>query len=417
MSRDLASMIADEPVPHPAISTAIKATPYQWRDPASIPPRAWVYGHMLLRGSLTVVVAPGATGKTALMIGTAMALATGRNLLGPKVWSGPKRVWLWNLEDSGEEMARGVQAGAIHWGIKPDDLGDRLYVDSGMDGAELKTALETPNGTKINVPVIGALLTQLRDEQVDVLIVDPFVSSHSVNENDNRAIDMVAKQWARLASQAGCAIVLVHHARKLAGGEVSAETARGASALIAAARSVPTLNRMSDEEAAKFGIEGEERRRFFRVYDDKNNRAPPSDKSDWYRLHSVSLGNGADGGDSLPVVVPWSPPDAFDGVTVDCLRRVQPALSDGTYRQDHQAKRWAGEAVADVLGMSIDKAADKARIRTLLSTWVHNGALAVVMKPDERRKEKAFLVVGEWVDSEAAPPRQGGAEQGGAVPH
>ncbi|MEG8040003.1 AAA family ATPase [Sphingomonas sp. LR60] len=417
MSRDLASMMADEPVPHPAINAAIKATPYQWRDPAGIPVRSWVYGHMLLRGSLTVVVAPGATGKTALTIGTAMALATGRNLLGPKVWGGPKRVWLWNLEDAGEEMARGLQAAAIHWRIEPEDVGNRLYVDSGMDGAELKTAHETKDGTRINAPVVGALLTQLREQQIDVLIVDPFVSSHSVNENDNRAIDLVAKQWARLASQAGCAVVLVHHARKLAGGEVSAEAARGASALIAAARSVPTLNRMSDDEAAKFGIEGEERRRFFRVYDDKNNRAPPSDKSDWYRLHSVSLGNGPDGGDSLPVVVPWSPPDAFDGVTVGCLRRVQAALADGTYRQDHQSKRWAGEAVADVLGMNIEKAGDKARIKTLLSTWIRNGALAVVMKPDERRKEKAFLVVGEWVDQEFAPPRKGGAEQGGAVPH
>ncbi|MBB3692473.1 AAA family ATPase [Sphingomonas sp. BK580] len=398
MSRDLASMIADEPVPHPAISTAIKATPYQWRDPASIPPRAWVYGHMLLRGSLTVVVAPGATGKTALMIGTAMALATGRNLLGPKVWHGPKRVWLFNLEDASDELARGVQAGAIHWGIKPDDLGGRLYVDSGMDGVELKTALETPTGTKINVPVVGALMTQLRDEQIDVLIVDPFVSSHSVNENDNRAIDMVAKQWARLASQAGCAIVLVHHARKLAGGEVSAETARGASALIAAARSVPTLNRMSDEEAAKFGIEGEERRRFFRVYDDKNNRAPPSDKSDWYRLHSVSLGNGADGGDSLPVVVPWSPPQTFDGVTAAHLRAVQDLLAQGEYRKDQQSQPWAGDVVISVLGLDASRKADRLRASSLLTTWEANGALVVdtIKNASTNYKHRPIYRVGEW---------------------
>ena len=398
MSRDIASMIADEPVPHPAISTAIKATPYQWRDPASIPPRAWVYGHMLLRGSLTVVVAPGATGKTALMIGTAMALASGRNLLGPKVWNGPKRVWLWNLEDSGEEMSRGVQASAIHWGIKAEDLGERLYVDSGMDGAELRTASETAKGTWINAPVVGALLTQLRDEQIDVLIVDPFVSSHSVNENDNRAIDMVAKQWARLASQAGCAIVLVHHARKLAGGEVSAETARGASALIAAARSVPTLNRMSDEEAAKFGIEGEERRRFFRVYDDKNNRAPPSDKSDWYRLHSVSLGNGADGGDSLPVVVPWSPPQTFDGVTAAHLRAVQDLIARGEYRKDQQSQPWAGDVVISVLGLDASRKADRLRALSLLTTWEANGALVVdtVKNASTNYKHRPIYRVGEW---------------------
>lgn len=398
MSRDLASMMADEPVPHPAINAAIKATPYQWRDPASIPVRRWVYGHMLLRGSLTVVVAPGATGKTALTIGTAMALATGRNLLGPKVWGGPKRVWLWNLEDAGEEMARGLQAAAIHWRIEPEDVGDRLYVDSGMDGAELKTAHETKDGTRINAPVVGALLAQLREQQIDVLIVDPFVSSHSVNENDNRAIDLVAKQWARLASQAGCAVILVHHARKLAGGEVSAEAARGASALIAAARSVPTLNRMSDDEAAKFGIEGEERRRFFRVYDDKNNRAPPSDKSDWYRLHSVSLGNGPDGGDSLPVVVPWSPPQTFDGVTTTHLRAVQERISTGEYRKDPQSQPWAGDVVISALELDGSRKADRIRAASLLRTWEENGALVVdtIRNAATNYKPRPIYRVGEW---------------------
>ncbi len=398
MSRDLASMLADEPVPHPAINTAIKATPYQWRDPANIPVRSWVYGHMLLRGSLTVVVAPGATGKTALTIGTAMALATGRNLLGPKVWGGPKRVWLFNLEDAGEEMARGLQAAAIHWRIEPEDVGDRLYVDSGMDGAELKTAHETKDGTRINAPVVGALLMQLREQHIDVLIVDPFVSSHSVNENDNRAIDLVAKQWARLASQAGCAVILVHHARKLAGSEVSAEAARGASALIAAARSVPTLNRMSDDEAAKFGIEGEERRRFFRVYDDKNNRAPPSDKSDWYRLHSVSLGNGPDGGDSLPVVVPWSPPQTFDGVTATHLRAVQERIGTGEYRKDPQSHPWAGDVVISALGLDGSRKADRIRAASLLRTWEENGALVVdtIRNAATNYKPRPIYRVGEW---------------------
>ncbi|MCW6529725.1 helicase RepA family protein [Sphingomonas sp. MMSM20] len=415
MPRDLNSA-ASEPVPLPVIDRAIRATPYRWRDPASIPERRWVYGHQLLRGAVTVVVAPGATGKTALMIGTALALVSGRPLLGKTVWGGPKTVWLWNLEDSGEELARGLQAAALHWDIGPDALdrddGSRLFVDSGLDGAELKVAREMPGGARINGPVVSALVEQLKTNAIDVLIVDPFVSSHAVSENDNNAIDMVAKQWARVATQTGCAIVLVHHARKLAGAEVSAETARGASSLIAAARSVLTLNRMSDEEAPRFGIEGEDRRRYFRVYDDKNNRAPPADRSDWYRLHSVSLGNGSDGGDSLPVVVPWSPPDAFDGVDVSHLRAVQERLSAGEYRKDVQARSWAGEAVAEVLKLNLTKKVDKARASSLLRTWEANGAIVVEMRDDERRRPKAFYAVGHWAEDGVAPPAISGVEQG-----
>jgi hypothetical protein len=406
---------------HPSTASAIRATPYLWRDPATIPTRDWIYGHQLLRGSVSLVVAPGATGKTAMMVGTSLALATGRTLLSKKVWGGPKAVWLWNLEDSSDELARGIQAAAMHWNIAADDLMSGngtplLYVDSGLDGAELKTAHSGPSGCAINAPVISALVDELQSRSVDVLIVDPFVSSHAVEENDNNAIDLVAKQWAKVAKITGTSIVLVHHARKLGGTEVGAESARGASALVAAARSVMTHNRMSDEEASRFGIEAGESRRYFRTYDDKNNRAPPSDKSDWFRLHSVSLGNGPDGGDSLPVVVPWCPPDAFEGVDVAALRAVQERLSEGTYRQDHQATMWAGKAVADVLGLNADKPSDRARIKTMLATWLANGALAVAMKLDERRKEKPFLVVGQWVEGDA-PPVKRGVEQGGAVAH
>lgn len=394
--------------PASAKGPVVTATPYEWRDPEGIPLRRWIYGRQLLRGSVSVIVAPGATGKTALMIGTAMCLVTGLEHLGQRVWGGPKRVWLWNLEDSTEEITRAVQAAALRWGIGREDIGDRLFVDSGVDGAELKIAVEGPDGAQIVAPVIEALIAELEARRIDVLIVDPFVSSHSVSENDNGAIDAIAKQWARVAIRANCAIVLVHHSRKLGGGEVSAETARGASALIAAARSAMALNRMSEDEAKRFGIEGEERRRYFRTYDDKNNRAPPADRSEWFQLESVSLGNGENGGDSLGVVAPWSPPDAFDGVSPSHLRAVQDLLDTGIYRASNQTSPWAGEAVAQALGFDLSRSGDKAKVNALLKTWTANGALRVEMKRDGKSNDRPFLVVGKWVEADVSPPSRSG---------
>lgn len=405
----------DEAEPFPVMAAnekpTVSATPYVWRDPASIPARDWVYGHQLLRGTVSVIVAPGATGKTALTIGTALALASGRALLGKAVWPGPCAVWLWNLEDDRTELSRGIQAAAQHWGIGADALvtispdntvWPLLYVDSAMDGAELKIAHDTVDGTRINAPVVEDLVTELSAKAIDVLIVDPFVSSHGVSENDNNAIDMVAKQWARVAKRANCSIVLVHHARKLGGTEVNAESARGASALIAAARSVVTLNRMSEDEAAKFGIEDETRRRYFRVYDDKNNRAPPADKSDWYHLASVSLGNGEDGGDNMPVVVPWTPPDTFDGVSVSHLRAVQEKIAQGDYRKDQQSKPWAGDVVIDVLGLDAGRKGDRLRALSILKTWENNGALTIetIKNADTNYRPRPVYRVGEWATVE-----------------
>lgn len=395
MSRDFAA--AAQPIVLPVAERTVHASPYVWRIPSTIPPREWVYGRQLLRGSLSVVVAPGATGKTALMIGTSLALVTGQSLLGKEVWGGAKRVWLWNLEDSGEEMARGIQAAAMHWNITAADVGGRLYVDSGLDGAELKIAHATRDGCTINAPVVEALVAELQRRRMDVLIVDPFVSSHTASENDNGAIDAIAKEWAKVAVRADCSIVLVHHARKMAGGEVSAESARGAVALIAAARSVMVLNRMSAEEADGFGVDGEERRRFFRTYDDKNNRAPPADKSDWYRMASVSLGNGPDGGDNMPVVVPWSPPQAFEGISADDLRAVQERVGSGEWRSSDQTTDWVGYAVADVLKLDVGKTVDKRRIKTLLTTWVRNGAFKIEQRKDGSRQSRPFVVVGDPV--------------------
>ncbi len=347
------------------------------------------------------------------MTGVALSLASGRPLLGRSVWGGPKRVWLWNLEDSRAELARGIQAAALWWNLKREDLGPRLYVDSGLDGAELKVALSGPDGCEIAMPLVEALIAELTEREIDVLIIDPFVSSHRVQENDNGAIDAVAKLWARVAVRARCAVVLVHHARKMGEGEVNAEAARGAVALVAAARSVVTLNRMTAAEAKRFGVEGESRRRYFRIYDDKSNRAPPAEASEWFQLESVPLGNGEHGGDSLPVVVPWTPSGAFDEVSLGHLRTVQDVLATGAYRVSSQAKPWAGEAVAQVMGLELTRPADMARVKTLLRTWTANGALRIELKKDAKSKPRPFLLPGERADSMDSPPRGTVVEKGG----
>ena len=51
--------------------------------------------------------------------------------------------------------------------------------------------------------------------KIDVIVIDPFVSSHEVPENDNTAQDMVVKEWGRVADRGNCAVHLVDHTRKM----------------------------------------------------------------------------------------------------------------------------------------------------------------------------------------------------------
>lgn len=368
----------------------IAATPFIWRDPASILRRQWIYGHHLIRKFVSVTVAPGAVGKTSLTIADGLALASGRNLIGTPVYGDPKRVWLWNLEDPRDEIERRVVATMLHYGMKPEDIGDRLFLNSGRDHP-LCIARQERNGATILEPVVDALVAELVARRIDVLVVDPFVSSHAVSENDNSAIDAVVKTWGRVAERANCAIELVHHVRKQGDAEATAESARGAKALTDAARSCRVLNRMTKEEAEKAGLQTH--RGHFRVTDDKNNLAPPApDEAVWFAMTSVKLPNG----DNVGVVTPWTWPSALDGVTVHDLYAVQQAIDGKGYRASNQAKNWVGYALAEVLGLDATVKADRCKIAGLLKTWIKNGALVETSVKDETRRERPAIEVGAW---------------------
>ena len=267
----------------------VSATPFKWRDPAAIPRRKWIYGNHLIRGFGSATVAPGGVGKSTLVLAEAIAIATGRPILGIQ----PKkrgRVWYWNGEDPRDEVERRIAAIVLHYGIEPAELDGRLFYDSGRD-QEIVIAQQTRDGAAIAEPVANAIEETLIDNEIDVLAIDPFISSHRVTENDNNAIDTVAKRWTAIADEAQCAIELVHHVRKTGGAEATVEDARGAIALIAAVRSARVLNVMTKEEGARTGVA--RHRSYFRVENGKNNLAPPPDAAEWYEIKSVPLGNGA----------------------------------------------------------------------------------------------------------------------------
>ncbi len=374
----------------------IKATPFQWIDPAAIPPRAWIYGWHYIRKFIATTISPGGIGKSSLIIVEALAIATGRALLGITP-NESTRVWIWNGEDPRKEMQRRIMAAVMHYELRPEEIEGRLFLDSGRE-TPIVIARQTRDGAQIAEPVVEAVEQTILENGIGVFVVDPFVSSHEVTENDNNAINTVATVWAQIADETGCAIELVHHARKGQGGEVTVEDGRGASALLSKARATRALNAMTDEEAEKARVMN--RRLHFRYFDGKANLAPPADNSTWLRLASVDLGNArADRpADSVGVVTSWRWPDPFEGVTTKDLKAVQILVSKGRYRENSQAKDWVGLAVAEALKLDAKDKADRDQIKKLLKTWIKNGSLRIVDGLDENRVERSFVGVGEWAD-------------------
>jgi len=375
----------------------IAATGYRWIDPLSIKTREWLFARHFIRRYLSVTVSSSGIGKSSLELLDAMCMASGRDLLtGGRIT--PRRVWYWNGEDPYEELQRRIQAIALHYRLTDGDLGDRLYIDSGRDQRIEIARDDRRTGIVVARPHVDSIISTIRENNLDVLMVDPFVSTHGVPENDNGAIDRVAKEFAGIASAGNCAVEVVHHVRKTNGAELTTDDARGAGALVAAARSVRILNAMTADEAAKAGIEVNERRAFFRVDNGKASMAPAAEGAGWRHLVSVGLGNGTGAypEDQVGVVTAWKWPDAFAGMTSDDLKAVQNKIAGGKWRDSVQATDWVGLAVADVLAIDLDDPASKQRVKTMVRTWVKSGALKVIDGTDDKSRKRKMVEVGTW---------------------
>lgn len=389
-----------EEVAEPAAGSAtprplVAFTPYVRIDPGKIPPRRFVYGRNYIRQFMAVDIAPGGMGKSSLVIAEAVAMAAHRDLLG--VFPTERiKVAYWNGEDPPEELQRRVEAVCMNYGIPPAEMDGHLFVDSGRI-LPLILAKEERHGAVLNQDIINAIIASIKENALDVLIIDPFIASHRVKESDNNSIEMVARAWSHIADVTNCAVNLVHHSRKLNGEEVTAESARGASALLAAARAARTLNQMTKDEAAQLNVENH--RLYFRVDDGaKPNLSPPSDSTVWHQLVNVDLPNGPMGtvGDKVGVVTRWERPDPMGQLTARDLLAVQNAVGSGRWRENAQARDWVGKAIAQALKLSLPDEAS--RVKYLLRVWLKSGALTIVQGLDSKRMPREFIEVGNWVE-------------------
>lgn len=280
-------------------------------DADTIPPRHWLYGTQLIRGYVTVLVAPGGTGKSAYAMGVGMALAARRPLFGDHIFA-PVNVALINLDDPMDELERRVAAIMLAHKIRREDLEGRLFLeDCDGHGLTLAAPARDDNGFYVANPDEKELTDLIRANNIGLIVCDPFAESHTLEENSNPQMVQAAAVWRRIARATDCAVLLVHHVRK--GDASGIDAARGAKALSDSARVGLLMTIMSIAEAEEFGIEDDDRTAFVRLDDAKRNMAPAS-KARWFRLMPVRLGNTFDptypNGDSVGAIVAWQPPDS-----------------------------------------------------------------------------------------------------------
>ncbi len=367
----------------------ITATPFVWRDPAKIPKRASIYGRHYIRKFVSCTIAPGALGKSSLTLAEAIAICTGRPLLGIAPTE-RTNVWYWNGEDPQEETERRIAAICQRYEIDGRELEGSLFIDSGRV-SPIKLARVIKGEIAIDAELATDICATIKQNSIGVFSLDPFISAHDVPESDNTHIDAVVKKFAHISEETESSIDFCHHVRKASNGqwETTVEDARGAIALINAARSVRVLNRMTKDQAEQTRVV--DPRFYFRADNGKTNLAPPGEAK-WFHLAGVELANG----DHVAVVEPWKFPSPLDDVTVAHMHAVREMARTRDWRKSPQSKKWIGKAVAELLDLDADKPADQKKIKGILDVWFANGVLAVDERKDEHRKDRKFVIPGDW---------------------
>jgi hypothetical protein len=386
----------------PAESSAppIAAKPFAWPDPATIPPRQFLHRRHYIRRAVGATIGGGGRAKTTLGLTEAISMTCGRDLLtGERIT--PLRVWDVNGEEDQDELDRRVTAICQRYGVSEAQCGGRLFVQSVRD-KPIRFAIMVGNAPRLDRIALDQFEEEIRTKQIDVFMIDPLVSFHSIPENDNGSMDLLLKEGlGGIASRTNSAGEVFHHPGKPKPGQAdtTVEDARGASAIIWAVRSARVLNFMTIEEAAKLGIGEDERRLHIRVANGKANMGPIG-KASWFKLDVEKLANG----DEVACAGSWKPPNPFEGVTVSDMELAQNWSSTGAYRADPRSPDWLGYKVAEHLRLNVSYGGrgpegsmrDIAKVKQILAQWLKNGVLATETRTDDQRKKRRFIVPGSY---------------------
>ncbi len=367
-------------------------------NPGPIKPRQWLLGNQFCRGFISSLFAAGGVGKSALRLLQFMSMALDQPLCGQHVFR-RSRVLLISLEDNNDELQRRIQAVLLHYRIERGELEDWMWCS-------------TPMGRKIalqdhNKRVVGDLEKSIREaierRKPDIVALDPFIKLHSLEENDSGDMNFVCDLLLKIATENNIAIDIPHHVHK---GKITpgdADAGRGASSIRDAGRLIYTLTVMSETEAQSFNISPDDRPSYIRLDSAKVNLAGRSATATWFHIVGVPIGNATEqypAGDTIQVVEPWSPPDAWSGVSIHTLNAILDYIQAGCRNDDGE---FTGERFSN--GSSKDRAAwaviprfvpnkTEAQCRIIINAWIRSGLLISCdyHSPSQRRDRKGLFV-------------------------
>jgi hypothetical protein len=363
------------------------------------PPREWLLGTYLIKGHVTMLVAPGGTGKSMLALLWAQMLATGSRLIGEAAPHHPCKVHIWSGEDDTDEMRRRMYAIIQKHETDRGALSANIRIETALDRPFKILRKSKDTGVSVDEAAVNGLIKALKDNGTEVLILDPMIALHGIDENSNEDMDLLMDQLVRIAREANVAVLVVHHVAK---GSLRddkrgdpADAARGATAIINRARIAIALRVMTAEEAAKSQIAEAKRFSYVQILDAKSNMAQRAGygSTDWFELVGSEVGNPTEaypGGDIVGVPIPYDRAELMI-TDLEAFVKVIEAMQADTanpagYRrnkQHPQSSHWLGLLVRDACGLSWGEYS-KASMRSAAEQQAYERAQEIISEMQSR---------------------------------
>lgn len=273
------------------------------------PPLDFVIGSFLA-GTVGILTAPGATGKSFFAMELAIDIATGADILGlePKIGGVTYLV----LEDALPVIEHRVHDIGKH--VAPE------YRERLDDNLLLLPCV----GTRVDVETEADWIIERCGGQ-RLVIIDTLSKAHAYEENSNAEMSRLMVGLDRIALKTGAGVLFLHHIAKGAEGS-SQHAARGASAITDSARWAGFLEKLSEKQAEDYRKDG--------------NPIDPDDAWLYVRFNESKVNYGPSHGDR------WYKRAEDTGVLMPCeLEKVEVA-AEGKTDQKSRQKGKAGDAPA-----------------------------------------------------------------------
>jgi len=252
-----------------------------------IPPRDWIMHRLLMRGEGSVLAGPGGVGKSGFSLALAAHGAAGRSFAGFIV-PRPFKTIVYNLEDNRHEMEARLYAACATYDLDPREVEKHVLL---WPGREQRFRLMNRDHT-FAMADIQEIARLMRSESFDAVVLDPLISLHHEEENDNAAMGDVMDAFNGLCRLANAAGLALQHTPKGVRQAGSSDAVRGAGNIVNAVRIASTIYAADEADAALYGFGDGYKGRYVRIDDAKQNHAALETKPLWLEKQSFPLPNG-----------------------------------------------------------------------------------------------------------------------------